>query len=267
MEGILRKALIACAASAALMAAGSASAANLVTNGDFETNGGNGQVGFNTTIAGWSVPVPTVSDGSYTFVWNTGPGGGAISGTTADTTGANGISGNVALYGPDNGGSNLPNTLTVSPDGGAFIGADPAYHNGTISQTITGLTNGAQYILTFDWAGAQQTGFTGATTEGWNVTLGGGATQTTGTVSTPSTGFNGWHTATMTFTADGSSDLLSFLAIGGPSATQPPFALLDSVSLVAAPVPEPATWALMLLGVGALGAGLRARRRELFAAA
>jgi hypothetical protein len=36
-------------------------------------------------------------------------------------------------------------------------------------------------------------------------------------------------------------------------------ALLDNVSLT---VPEPATWAMMLVGFGAAGAGLRRRRAK-----
>ena len=49
---------------------------------------------------------------------------------------------------------------------------------------------------------------------------------------------------------------LSFLAVGTPGG-QPPFALFDGVSLVQ--VPEPATWAVLLTGVGL--AGLASRRR------
>lgn len=263
MEGIVRKTLFACVAAGAVLLAGAATAApNLVTNGGFETNGGNGQLGFNTTATGWTVTPPTPGAGSYDFLWNAGAG---PSGTTADTTGANGIASPppVLLWGPSSGSAN---GLTLSPDGGAFIGSDPAY-GGTITQSISGLTKGAQYILSFDWAAAQQSTKTGATFDAWTVDLGGAATQSTPTTLLPSMGFSGWKTASFTFTADGTTDILSFLATGGPSSAQPPFALLDGVSLVAAPVPEPATWALMLIGVGALGAGLRMRRREVFAAA
>ena len=45
----------------------------------------------------------------------------------------------------------------------------------------------------------------------------------------------------------------------------PPFALLSNVSLTG-PVPEPATWAPMLLGFGGLGAKARRRRAVSLAA-
>jgi PEP-CTERM motif len=271
MEGALKQStLISCvAAIAALSTAGAASAADLITNGGFETNNGNGQLGDTTTATGWSVPTPTTNGGSYVFLYNASAT--SLSGTTADTIGGNGVFGNVALWGPDNGGG--ANGLTVSPDGGAFIASNPSFHNGPISQTITGLTKGAQYVLTFDWAGAQQSGFGGATSEGWQVSFA-GVTQDTSPaqVMIANKGFSGWMTQSLTFTADGTSDVLSFLAVGGPNSSEPPFALLDGVSLVSAstrgaPVPEPAAWTLMLVGVGALGAGLRMRRRQALAGA
>lgn len=256
----MRKALFAWAAASALLVAGAASAAPTITNGNFTTNGGDGQVNFNTTVTGWST-APATDTGSYVFVYNPGAG---VSGTTADTTGANGIFGNVSLYGPGNG---VANGLTVDPlagGGGAFLADDPAFQNGAITTLVTGLVVGNTYQISFDWAGAQQVGFTGATTEGWDATIAGTAFLTP-LDSTASQGFSPWQNATFTFKADSTSDVLSFLSTGGPTATQPPFALLDNVSVTA--VPEPATWALMLIGVGALGAGLRMRRREVFAAA
>src|SRR5215469_18010243 len=100
-EGSLQKSMVAVAAvGAAILAAGSARATvNLVTNGSFETNTGNGQLGFNTTATGWSVADP-MAGGSYVFLFNPAAG---VSGTSADTSGANGVFGNVAIWGPGNG--------------------------------------------------------------------------------------------------------------------------------------------------------------------
>jgi hypothetical protein len=65
----------------------------------------------------------------------------------------------------------------------------------------------------------------------------------------------------LTFTANSTSELLSFLAVGTPSGNLPPFALLDGVSLTA--VPEPSNWAMMLAGFGGLGFAAVRRRRKM----
>lgn len=224
--------------------------ANLVTNGSFETTTfGGGQLGFNTDATGWTVPDPNVFL-SYFFLFPPG---------TADNAGVTGQYGTLKLWGPGDGSANgLPAT---SPDGGNFIGSDPAFQNGAISQTIGGLTAGAQYDLSFYWAGAQQFNQTGPTTEGWQVTFG-SQTQSTATDSTPSKGFSPWQLQSFTFTASSASQVLSFLATGGPSSSIPPFALLDGVSINQ--VPEPGSWSVLLGGLGIL-AGLRTTRlRNLF---
>jgi len=236
------------AMSAGLALAGSASAAtNLVTNGSFESSTfGPGQLGFNTSLTGWTVAAPGSlpnNSASYDFLFDA---------TTAFTTGSTGQYGTVALFGPP---------MTSDPDGGNFVGVDPAFQNANngVSQSIGGLIVGHSYQLTFDWAAAQQTGFTGATTEGWNVTLGGSAAQSVST-SDPSHSATGWNQTILYFTADAPTDTLTFLATGGPTASQPPFALLDGVSLIS--VPEPTTWALMIMGFGGVGAMVRSRRRQ-----
>jgi len=88
--------------------------------------------------------------------------------------------GNLKLWGPNDGSANgLP---ASSPDGFNYVGADGAFQVGAISQTITGLTVVAQYTVGFWWGAAQQDGFTGATTEQWQVSLG-GQTQYTSIIS------------------------------------------------------------------------------------
>jgi len=225
-----------------------AHAGNLVTNGSFEQlTGGIGQIGYNgsSLLTGWTNGHDSSGDLGYNFVYSSG---------SADTTGANGVSGNVKLWGPNDGSNNgLPAT---SPDGGNYIAADGAYQTAPISQTITGLTVNQKYAVSFYYAGAQQYGFNGVTTESWGVTLG-NQTISTATLTDPSNGFTGWQYTTLTFTATSSSEVLSFLAAGTPSG-EPPFSLLDGVTVT---TPEPTSAAMLLTGLIAIG--FIARRRQL----
>ena len=240
----LKRITLALAALAALSTL-SAHAANLVVNGGFETTtNGAGQLTTNTVATGW-----TVVNG-YTFLFTPG---------TADTTGAPGQYGQLSLWGSHNGGLNvLPN----SPTGGNFVAADGAFQIAPIQQTIAGLVVGQKYDLGFDWGAAQQFGYTGATTERWQVSLG-NETHSTAVIANASHGFSGWIHQTFSFTATSGSEVLSFLAVGTPNGV-PPFALLDGVTLTAA-VPEPSTWAMMLGGFGMVGFIARRRRSTLVA--
>jgi hypothetical protein len=216
-----------------------ATAAPLVANGSFETTtNGNGQLGINTAVTGWGIT------GGYTFVYASG---------TADSTGAVGQYGTVKLWGPGDGAANgLP---ASSPDGGNYIAQDSAFQQAAIRQSISGLVVGQAYAVSFWWAAAQQYAYSGPTYDQWQVSLG-GQTKSTALISIPDRGFSGWMRSTLTFTADNTTDVLAFFAAGGPSG-QPPFALLDGVTMVA--VPEPTT--LALLGGGVLALGALARRR------
>ena len=112
-------------AAVAAMSAMSAQAANLVVNGGFEaTTNGKGQLGFNTNATGWT------NVNGYTFLYTPG---------TVDSSGANGESGNVSMWGTNNGGLNaIPN----SPTGGNFIAFDGGYKVTPLQQTIIGLVVG-----------------------------------------------------------------------------------------------------------------------------
>jgi hypothetical protein len=209
-----------------------AGATNLVLNGDFSlSSNGPGQFDTSqTTLTDWS-------SSGYNFLFASGG---------ADTTGSYTpqYSNYVKLWGPNDGSANgMP---ASSPYGGSFIGADGAYEVGAITQTISGLTSGDFYSVGFYWAGAQQMGYTGATTEQWQVSLG-SSTQSTTVANNVSEGFTGWQYQTFTYQATGSSEVLSFLAVGTPNG-QPPFALLSDVSLVVQ-TPEPATVVVVLIGL------------------
>ena len=222
----------------------SVSDANLILNADFVTAAAGGAAiaqeldvpsGTSTYLANWT------STG-YNFLFL--PGTNAAGGSHSIQYGNN-----LSLYSATNGGLNGNAWNGQGPTATAnFIGSDPAYQNGPLQQTVNGLIVGRRYALGFQWAAGQQTGYTGATTEGWTVTLGSQSLSTV-TVNTASQGFVPWMMMTMTFTATATSSLLSFLATGGPPGV-PPFALLSGVSLNA--VPEPASalfWAGGAIGV------------------
>ena len=245
-----RKLTTYCLAATAASALALPAAANLVLNGGFETttlstkgkfteNDGTGNV------ANWT-------GGQNKLVYLDFPG-------TADQPVGIGL----IVYGP------FPAT---SPSGGNFVmmDGDPNF-SGPISQTISGLTIGASYLLTYNQAAGQEDGFGGhPTTERWSVTFG-SSTQLSNQFSLPDpngpgqpTPLGPWQSQTMTFVATATSQVLSFLAVGTP-AGDPPISFLDGIDLepvVVSAVPEPIT--ASLFGLGLLGLGIarkRSRRR------
>jgi hypothetical protein len=217
-----------------------AAASNLVQNGGFE----------NTTIPGPGQPAA-----GYVPNWNIGFGVTIWFPGTADSP-----SNIAALWGPNNGSNNgLPAT---SPDGGNFLEQDANFNTTAFTQTITGLNPSQTYQLDFDW-GAGQWRYASAvsTTNQWIVSLG-AQTQSTAIVNEPYMGFSGWMHQTFLYTPTNATEVLSFISQGSGD---PPLALLDGVSLVA--VPEPAEWAMLLMGFAGLGVAARVRRRVRAAAA
>ncbi len=222
-------------------------ATSLVQNGSFETLTTNASAQFGTGYS--SQQVTYWSTSGYNFVFLPG---------TADTSaGATGQYGALSLWGPGNGSAN---GLGPSPDGGNYIAADGAFNVAPITQTINNLSPGSTAVVSFYWAGAQQYGtqYNSATSEQWTVGFTGDPTQATPVVQDAVHGFTGWMQQTFSFAVRSTTATLSFLATGTPNG-QPPFSLLDGVTLTQ--VPEPASWAILLAGCGL--AGLAARRRTL----
>ena len=225
--------------------------ANLITNGSFESNGGVGQLaGGISSLTGWTVG--TAIDASpypYAFVVD----------SSADSTGFPSVYSppNITIWGPGTGSNN---GFTGSPDGGYFLGVSGTYAVAPVSQTISGLTVGGEYVLSFEWAGSQFSDSIGATSQNWEVTFG-GDTVSTPVAIIPSRGFWGWQTFSQSFTATSSTQSLSFLAQGVPDGIFP-FLLLDNVKLESnvVPVPEPSTVALLSMGV--IGLAIRQRIRK-----
>lgn len=142
----------------------------------------------------------------------------------------------------------------TTPDGGDSIDLDGT-SPGSLSQDVGKLAAGS-YELTFYLSGNPDGG---PTTKQASITLGG----TPQTVSYTLTGANSdsnmlWTPEKLFFTTTGGDTSLAFTSLD--SGNTPYGAAIGEISLVA--VPEPATWTMLMLGVGALGAGLRRSRRQ-----
>lgn len=234
----MNKIILAAAAAGLIAASGAQASPNLVTNGSFESAtiaAGKSKAQFYNNVAGWS----GAAAGGIAFIMTPGS---ADDGTY------------LSVYGP------FPKT---SPDGGNFVmvDGDTTYVGTPLSQSISGLTAGSYYQLSFYQAAGQQAGYNGPTTERWQVSLG-TQSQLSPQYQLASHGVGDWQQVTMTFLATASTETLSFLAMGTPNGV-PPMVFLDGVSLT--DVTEPATLALLGMGVGALGL-INARRRRQSAA-
>lgn len=127
---------------------------------------------------------------------------------------------------------------------------------GGISQTLTGLTAGGKYLVSFDIAGNTDSGPTIKT-----LTASAGATTYTASFDTSghSHASMGWTPHSFMFTATGSTALLAFTSTTTATCCWGP--ALDNVAVSA--VPEPATWAMMLIGFAGLAGVARSRRAAL----
>ena len=249
----------------ALAFGATAHATQFVTNGDFSTVTGSAVTGANAgksfefdgsqpsgdngAVTGWS----STSTSGYNILFN------AANATTAEPLSRFSETGQDLRQVPSNSaafGMGSTNQF-MALDGASGV-------QGALTQQINGLVAGQTYTLTFDWAADQLQDRTGSITEDLLVSLG-SQSHTTETLaynttdSHSATVNSAWVLETMTFTATSSSEVLSFLSQGTPSG-DPPMALLDNVSLTNNGVPEPATWGLMIVGFGGVGATLRRRR-------
>ncbi len=185
--------------------------------------------------------------------------------------------GGFSFWNSTNGGQS---TITAPPGGAVYVlGQDSAQENDAyITQMLTGLAVGSTYNVSFDWAGVQLrsadgSNWNGATDERWQVNEGGtyngfgsqsftgGTTQVTNVIQVASHGFTGWEHASFSFVAGATSEAFNLQALS-TSQGLPPFALLANLDVSSA-VPEPATWATMLVGLGVIGAVARRRRQVL----
>ena len=236
--------LILAASAAVLAMGGSAQATEFVQNGGFELSSLTHNYQFGAGFGGQTVNNWTGAGGNQLQFYYRG-------GTQTFENATNQFNDPLGYF--------HPSFSTLSSQGGNFVGLDgDSQYRGQISQLITGLTVGQTYKLTFDWAAAQLINRTGATTEQLQVMFG-ADTFNTAVVPNISGGFSGWMSESHSFTATSTSQLLTFLSVGTPNGL-PPIAALDAVSLTGG-VPEPATWALMLMGFGAVGFAARRVRR------
>jgi hypothetical protein len=151
---------------------------------------------------------------------------------------------------------------STSPDGGNFVAIDGgSQYTATLSQTLTGLTMGQVYNVTFYMATSQISGYSGDTTDNWVVSFG-SQTQNSTTVINPSQTTTGWISQSLNFTADNTSDVLSFLAAGTPN-SEPPMLFLDGVSVLGqSSAPEPGTYALMIFGLAGIFVAARRMKKR-----
>jgi hypothetical protein len=137
--------------------------------------------------------------------------------------------------------------------GGNYLGSDGAQaiqlelSGQSISQTLA-LTAGQQYVLSFDY-GSYVVPPTGAA-----------FTYAVNGVTSTLTGMHpGWQTKTVSFTYNGTDNVLMFTSASLPAPNYS-YPHLDNISVTA--VPEAASSAMMLAGMGALGLLLRRRRLQ-----
>lgn len=215
---------VAILAAACAIACTTPATAGIITNGGFELgtfNGGNA------------------------LAQQVQPGGGELSGWTISNAPATWYT---------SGWNNNPQQFPLNPRTGSFgvSLADGSVRTVSLSQSIN-LKPFQQYQLSF-WVGNYSFNNGPA---GVNVNITDGTSNTillseNVLAPLPNTSSN-WTRFAFNFIADGTSNTISFGELNGPS-----YIGLDDVNITA--VPEPATWAMMILGFAAIGVVAYRRR-------
>jgi choice-of-anchor C domain-containing protein len=127
---------------------------------------------------------------------------------------------------------------------------------GSIEQTLTGLTAGTQYLVSFFVSGNPDNRAVNPKTA--TLTLGSASNLVSYSLTAANNTNNMlWQQVSYSFTADNSGSALLRLASNSNDA----YGLaVDNFSIAA--VPEPATWAMMIVGFGIAGVAVRRRRPE-----
>jgi hypothetical protein len=247
------------AALLALAAAAPARAQNVVQNGNFSNT--SAYYNYNGTTVGTNVNNSNLAN------WQINGCSGSSS-TCGFQFIANSNLGSTGFYDAIDGHeSTFYSTPGATPDGSNAFMSDGDYQVMALTQSLSGLKVGDTYTLSFYQASMQQTGYTGPSQDNWNVGLLNSNnvfdSRVAATMNNPSQGSTGWVKQTMTFVATTTSELLYFFA-SATAGAQPPFLLLDDVSMTdnASPsaVAEPATLTLAAAGLVGMIAARRRRR-------
>ena len=228
----MKLALVGAAFALGLAATPATAATNLLINGSFE-NG----------FTGWTTNLGPAPQGTAPVVINYNQASDYPTGAFGEAINTN----NVASASPDAVGTKL-----------AYFSSDTANPH-TLSQLVN-LIAGVTYSIGFDYY-APLNGINNPFDATLGFTLGGvpiGASLLAGTpAGTPG---QTWLNFSTSFVAQSSGPQSLAFQFNGGGVTAADFGI-DRVYLTTA-VPEPGTWALMLLGFGAVGYSLRRRRAQ-----
>ena len=184
--------------------------------------------------------IDTTTIGGYVYSANGVPGNGinntpsgGINYGSVTFNGSSGLQSNGSAWG-----------FQTAPDGAqtAFIQSNGG-PGGSISIALPSLVAGQQYSISF--ALAKRPGYD---LNPLTVSIGGLST----TYTTPT---EAWKSYSFNFTSDGTATPLVFQA----ASTQPTDTSVGLDNIAVSAVPEPATWAMLLLGFGMIGFAMRKR--------